>query len=66
MTFANAVSIGLSQNRTPAQTTTVGESIDSLRTNYESHSRAARSIAETWFNSDVVLSSLLERVGTTA
>jgi hypothetical protein len=38
------------------------DSIESLRRDYERHSRAARRIAETYFDSNVVLSSLLERV----
>jgi hypothetical protein len=37
--------------------------IDSLNANYSKHRRAARSIAETYFDSDLVLSRLLEAVG---
>jgi hypothetical protein len=37
--------------------------IDALNSDYEKHRRAARAIAETYFNSDVVLPRLLEAVG---
>jgi hypothetical protein len=37
--------------------------IDALRRNYSRHARAARSIAEEFFDSAKVLGRLLERVG---
>lgn len=37
--------------------------VDRLRSDYERHARAAREIAETYFDSDRVLARLLERLG---
>jgi hypothetical protein len=37
--------------------------IDTLRRDYAHHARAARAIAEDYFDSDKVLSQLLRRVG---
>jgi hypothetical protein len=41
-------------------------SIDALNSNYPRHREAARSIAEEYFDSDQVLATLLQRLGTTA
>jgi hypothetical protein len=41
----------------------VVDAIGRLRTDYERHARAARALAEEHFDSDVVLSRLLDRVG---
>jgi hypothetical protein len=38
-------------------------SIDALERDYEGHSRAARAVAEEYFDSDKVLTSLLQRIG---
>ena len=46
--------------------TTLDEAVDaveSVRSNYDAHARAARSIAEEHFDSDRVLTRLLERIG---
>ena len=49
--------------------TTTGDvlaALDAVRRDYAAHSRAARALAERHFDSDVVLGSLLQRVGATA
>jgi hypothetical protein len=38
---------------------------DLIMRDYEAHARAARAIAEQWFDSDIVLSGLLRRMGVT-
>ncbi len=41
------------------------KAIEDLESNYDRHARAARALAEEFFDSDRVLSSLLEKVGST-
>jgi len=37
--------------------------IDAIRSDYDRHSNAARSVARQFFDSDVVLSAVLQRLG---
>jgi hypothetical protein len=39
------------------------EAIDTMNSDYAGHSRAARTIAEEYFDSDKVLSELLKQIG---